>query len=64
MFTVAFAQGRHIDYVSPGKGRKARRALPECYPMPGYFLLWAVQKSLSGDDDALAESLSVKESKI
>ena len=52
-----------FDCESTGKGLKACRSSLNLIPA-GVFLLWALQKSLSGGNKALAESLSVKECKI
>ena len=58
-----------VDYMVlvqllTGKGAKCVLDLSLNIIPAGVFLLWAFQKSLSGGEKALAESLSVKECKI
>jgi hypothetical protein len=58
-----------IDYMVlvqllTGKGAKCVPDISLNSIPAGVFLLWAFRKSLSGGEKALAESLSVKESKI
>jgi hypothetical protein len=54
---------RHISLVT-GKGARSAPCLSLNFIPAGAFLLWALQKSLSGGFKALAESLSMKECKI
>jgi hypothetical protein len=53
----------NFDCVFTGKGAKCVPVFPEFHPA-GVFLLWALQKTLSGGSKARAETLSVKECKI